>query len=251
MNSVPNEHFEGSGEDLHDNSQVSGARPQIGNDHQTGLYHDDSMVGDGAYNAYPNINHNILRHGQPSPIHEVSSTDGFPTIKASDGNLDLSLGEWADFVNSHSLSQMLAICPGIQHNHPENGIQPLVHGTDEKVDLNPTHALIPSGNQPQSINGQVDRRAIDYDDIIAEFCKKRPEICVPPQDCSLQSRYVSSYDTEPQSSIGRTELGNSEIQPNHRAVRNHYRDYLANQYDYEAGVIHHPDLGRLQRTVSS
>jgi hypothetical protein len=58
-----------------------------------------------------------------------------------------------------------------------------------------------------------------------------------------------SYDTESQTSIGRSELDNSEIQSHYRAVDNH-SDYLANQYDYGAGEIQKLDLGRLQRTAS-
>jgi hypothetical protein len=245
-------HFEGSGEDLHDHTQISGTLPQIGNEDQTGLNHDDSMVWDGAYNTHRSIDHNALHQEQPNPIHEVSSTNEFPTIKTSDGNLDLGLGPLGDFLDSHSLAELSEFCL-IPPDDPEQGIQHLTPGADEGVDLNPTDAFMPSGNHPESIIGKIDSPAIDYHDIIAEFCKhlKTDEICVPPQDCSPESISGFSYDTESQSSIGRSELDNSGIQPNYRAVGNHYSDYLANQSDYGARAVRQPDLRRLQRTASS
>jgi hypothetical protein len=253
MNDVLNDNFQEYGEELHDHSQVLGTLPQIGNDDQTGLYHDDSMVWDGAYNTHRSIDHNALRHEQPNPIHEVSSTDEFPIIQTSDGNLDLGLAPLGDFLNSHSLTELSEFCLKIPPNDPEQGIQHLTPGADEGVDLSPADAVVPSGNQPQSITGKIDSPAIDYHDIITEFCKhlETDEICVPPQDCSPESKYGFRYGTKSKSSIGRSELDNSEIQSNYRVVDNHYSDYLANQYEYGARAIQQPDLRRLQRTAST
>jgi hypothetical protein len=129
MNSVLNNNFQESGEYLHDHSQVSGTRPQIGTDDQTGLHHHDSMpVRDGAYNPHPSIDQNPLRHNQPNPIHEVSSTNQFPTIHTSDGNLDLGKGRLGDFLNSHSWAELSEICFKIPPNDPEQGIQYLTPG---------------------------------------------------------------------------------------------------------------------------